>query len=290
MLGIKAHTPIEQYFIGETPIWVKREDLCVDPKSGAPPFSKMRGVVEVLTKLNSNGVKVVGYTETSISMAGWGIAWAAAQIGIKVVIFNPIYKDPKPELIYHREQWKKYGADIIDIKAGMAKVNWNISRKILKSKYGEGAVMFPLGIPFQDTILATRMEAGIVARERSYSSVVVCVGSGTICAGLFKAFGEETHIYGVMTRTGNIFKKKQQIAYKMGLTLWLGDYPQFTLIDPRYEYTDSVDIDIPWPTNRFYDAKAALWMIKNIEKLEKPILFWNIGSNSIGADTPCIRT
>lgn len=59
-------TPIEEY----EGIHVKREDLSAPP--GAPPFSKIRGLVRHLEKLKKQGFIGAAYVETSVSMAGWG--------------------------------------------------------------------------------------------------------------------------------------------------------------------------------------------------------------------------
>jgi hypothetical protein len=98
---------------------VKREDLCAEPP--APPFSKIRGLVERIRRLKADGYETVGYTETAVSMAGWGVAWACAQFDMRAVIFDPQYKKTPELLTFHREQWAKFGATIVPIQAGMAR-------------------------------------------------------------------------------------------------------------------------------------------------------------------------
>src|SRR5690606_14344341 len=110
-------TPIEEY----DGIYVKREDLCAP--EGVPPFSKIRGLVKHLEKLKREGYIGVSYVETSVSMAGWGVAWACYHLGMKCRIFNPVYKKSIPLLEFHRQQWERWGAELVDIPAGMAKVN-----------------------------------------------------------------------------------------------------------------------------------------------------------------------
>ena len=64
------NTPIKKYKVDGHEIIVKREDLaCLPP---GPPFAKVRGLYPVLQKLKEKGVKIFGYMDTSISMAGWG--------------------------------------------------------------------------------------------------------------------------------------------------------------------------------------------------------------------------
>jgi 1-aminocyclopropane-1-carboxylate deaminase/D-cysteine desulfhydrase-like pyridoxal-dependent ACC family enzyme len=269
------NTPLQIHYVNGVQVFVKREDLCIDPP--APPFSKVRGVYKHLKTLKQEGVKVVGYTETSISMAGWAVAWASYELGMKAVIFNPIYKATHPVLEYHREQWKKFNAEIIDIPAGMAKVNWYISKRLLFHNYGE-AVLLPLGLPFTETIEETKEQTKTVYLEKG--SLVISVGSGTICAGICGGYHKGVTIYGVMTRSGNVERKTLKIFPP---SLFNGkDRPTLKLVDPGYEYTDSVDIETPFPCNKYYDAKAWKFLVENIDLLEKPIIFWNIGANSDG--------
>lgn len=87
-------------------------------------------------------------------------------------------------------------------------------------------------------------------------------------------------LIGVMGRTGNVRKKRQKIIGLSGKVLG-GLYGttliDLSIIDPGYEYTDSVDFPCPFPTNKFYDLKAWKWLVENLQNLEEPVLFWNIG-------------
>jgi len=275
-LKILFDTPVEIYEIDNIPVYVKREDLCAP--EGAPPFSKIRGLYVYLEKLKEEGITTIGYTETSISMAGWGITWACKLLGLRSVIFNPVYKETPITLEIHRKHWIEDNAIIVDLKAGMAKVNWNISKNVLKKEFGaEHSILLPLGLPLQDTIIATTKEAKVL---QQYRSIVVNVGSGTIFSGIYSGMGDSNHLYGIMGRTGSIIKKRKTIINKVCTTSLFYNTPIFTIIDPGYNYTDSVDISIPFPCNKFYDAKAWLWLIEHINELQPPILFWNIGANS----------
>jgi hypothetical protein len=266
-------SPIETY-----PHWdVKREDLCAVHEPNAPPFSKIRGVVPHLEKLYRCGIRFVGYVETSISMAGWGICWAASVVSkdLRVVLFDPQYKKTHGLLAFHRKQWAKFSnVEIVPIKAGMAKVNYYICRKKLLEKYGSKAVLLPLGLPVDESIEGTKKEA--VECVNKYATVVVAVGSGTIAAGIVRAGVPRIKVVGVMCRTGNKEKKKREIinrARELGCPL-----AQLELVDPGYQYTEAAHIKCPFPSHPFYDKKAFKWMVENIEKLENPVLFWNIGS------------
>lgn len=274
------NTPIEKYTIGGYPVFVKREDLCCPPPG--PPFSKVRGLLPVLKRLKSlKKPPVIGYTETSISMAGWCVAWMCSLLGLKAVIFDPQYKKTPPILKYHRKQWDLFNPDIIPIKAGRAKVNWYISRKMLLEKY-PNSYLLPLGLILPETIEATKKEAAntILNSQINYQTLVVNVGSGTILAGLINPFRGCT-IYGIMGRSGNVAQKKKNILKKIGL--WESSKHTFFginnlhLIDSGWNYTDRSYTDCPFPSHPHYDLKAWEWLQNNIYKLKPPVLFWNIG-------------
>jgi len=282
---IKINTPVESYYL-EKPhlknssskiVYVKREDLCA-PK-GTPPFSKTRGLYKHLLFLKSKGIIVVGYVETSISMAGWGVSWLAQELGMKAVIFNPVYKVPHPDtdpvLNFHREKWKEFGAEIIGIKAGMAKVNWNICNREMRNGFVNRYSLLPLGLPLRETIDETAEEAKRMSGK--YASIVVSIGSGTICSGLVKAFEPPVEIYGIMCRKGDLKRKRNKILSSS----FSFQNCSLHLIDLGYEYTEKAEIETPFPCNDFYDKKAWKWLTENYYRLNKPVLFWNIGSNAI---------
>ena len=53
-------------------------------------------------------------------------------------------------LEFHRAHWIEEGADVVDIPAGRAKVNFYIASQMLKSR--PDSVMLPLGLPLEETI------------------------------------------------------------------------------------------------------------------------------------------
>lgn len=280
-------TPVERYEIDGRPVWVKREDTCA-PDS-APPFSKMRGLMRALSDLQAQGITHIGYCETSISMAGWGIAWGCLQLGMKAVIFDPQYVESEREdlkvLEKHRERWKSLCAEIIPIPAGMAAVNFHICSQEFRKRYPSNSRMLPLGIPLRETVIETAIEA-----SRTYEGVhglvrscVVCVGSGTIAAGVTAGIcgrDPDFPIYGVLCRTGDVSRKRRSIAEKGGFSVnGLWGY-NLTLIDRGWDYTQACEIETPFPTHRYYDAKAWHWLVENLrgpEPIPEPVLFWNIG-------------
>lgn len=274
-------TPIEVYKVGKKKVHVKREDLCT-PSPG-PTFSKVRGLLPKLLELKYLGYKNIGYTESSISMAGWGVAWICSMLDLNCIIFDPQYVSCGQEhlkvLEYHREKWKELNATVLPVKAGMVRVNYHVCSKTLKENY-EKSIMLPLGLPFSETISATEEIAEEEAELKNYKSVVTCIGSGTICAGLLKTFSGKSRLYGVMTRSGNVRRKRKVILDKAGMIEegLLGTKVNFDIIDPGWEYTKSSQAECPFPCHAYYDLKAWQWLTENIDRLETPILFWNIGS------------
>lgn len=278
MIMVQRNTPVEEYTCLDIPVFVKREDTAA--QSPGPSFSKVRGLYVHLKKLKEKGVTTVGYTETSISMAGWGVAWACEGLGLKAVLYDPQYKETPSVLKYHRKQWERFSPDIIPIKAGRAVVNYYISCKHLRETYGENSVMLNLGLPLEETITETAKEWKRTMKKvpQPLGTTVVNIGSGTICAGILRGWEPGNgKIIGVLGRHSNLKMKYKNIAKKTKRTLNGMIGVPFQLIDEGWEYTEKCDVKTPFPCHPYYDKKAWVWLENNIEELEQPILFWNIG-------------
>ena len=291
-MGIQLRkTSVERHQVKGQTVYVKREDLCTAKETDAPTFSKVRGLAPYLKQLKDKGFTTVGYVETSVSMAGWGVAWLAPQFGLRAVIFDPQYRitDKRLELEphlrvlqFHRQQWEKLGAKIIPIQPGRAKVNYYVARKwIGNKKLGDKMHLLPLGLPLKTTGQETAQIALDLSQQNFFSSVVVNVGSGTICAGVLKGFSESvgTTVHGVMGRKGDTRRKGAQILQMAGFFPEGRMFrPDFEIHPAKYEYTQPSMVDCPFPCHPYYDLKAWEWLVDHIDELEKPILFWNIGS------------
>lgn len=277
------NTPIKKYKIGKQEIFVKREDLaCLPP---GPPFAKVRGLYPVLQKLKANGIKTFGYMDTSISMAGWGLSYFCKEMGLKSVIFYPDYKDGKRHnQNFQLKMWKKFGAEIIPLeKPNRLMINWYRARKILKDKYPDSE-MLPQGLPFKETVKNVSDELKEDrAIFRDIKTIVLCIGSGTMLAGILKGLyfiDSSINVYGVIVAPKSTNKMKDKI-YKMagvsdsGFFAYKGNV---NVVDARFEYTDKESFECPFPCNPYYDRKAWKWLIENIDSLAKPLMFWNIGA------------
>src|SRR5271170_6829744 len=91
-------TPIDRYRLARRWVYVKRDDLYAAPP--APPLAKLRGAMSLLTRLYSEGIRLVGCWDTRISALGQGIAACCATFpGMKVIVAYPKTKGShEPEI------------------------------------------------------------------------------------------------------------------------------------------------------------------------------------------------
>ena len=286
-----VHTPVEKY----QGIFVKREDEAVNHPL-APPFSKMRGVLAHLTELRDKGIRTVGYAESAISMAGWGLAWTAQQLGLQAVIFAPVYKCDHTYLEVlrkHRKHWERLGAQIVPMPAGRTKIIYYQGRKWMEEHYPKNSEMLPIGMSFPETVDATAAEYIWTLKEYKLQpkNVVLCVGSGTIAAGVARGIAEsnlKTKLWGILTRDGSVPEKLRYMEKLAGFPLssegMLGTFSStsVTLLSSGFEYTQKSKIVVPFPCNPYYDAKAWEWLVSRKSTYEefnrKQTVFWNIGA------------
>jgi 1-aminocyclopropane-1-carboxylate deaminase/D-cysteine desulfhydrase-like pyridoxal-dependent ACC family enzyme len=283
-MQLTQNTPIEEYFVKDHKIFVKREDLACIGNEG-PHFAKVRGLYKVLKKYKKLGINTVGYMETTVSRAGHGISYFCKKLGMKAVIFKPVYKDGKPrnEQVKQEEQWKKFGAEIIPIQATRLTINFYQAKKILLKKY-PNAVMLPQGLPFEETVEEVSKQ---VIKDKKImkkvKTVVSCIGSGTMAAGIIRGCATlkiYPKYYGIIVAQKNLKKTKKKIYNIAKLEqdgFFISSFVNVELIDAGYVYTKKEMCDCPFPANVYYDRKAWCWLMKNIDKLKTPIIFWNIG-------------
>jgi 1-aminocyclopropane-1-carboxylate deaminase/D-cysteine desulfhydrase-like pyridoxal-dependent ACC family enzyme len=174
--------------------------------------------------------------------------------------------------------WIKFGAEIVPIPSGRAKVNFYLSKTHLEKNY-QKSLMLPLGLPLKETIEQTAKVAYDVENDNDFDCVIVNVGSGTIAAGIVQGMSN-TIVYGIMGRTGSVELKEKQILGKANSVQggFFGS-KRLILVDPGYQYTEPAQDSAPFPTHPYYDLKAWSWLKNNIHLFEdKKVLFWNIGS------------
>jgi len=262
-------TPIEEYSINGTDIFVKRDDLFLaSAQPMVPALAKLRGARVVLQKMKEDGVKKVACYDTRISKSGQGIAFLCRELGLHCAVGFPKLK-AQTELNEPQKKAKEMGAEVWSVQAGRtAPCYAAFKREALL----QGYTVLPLGITFKET--AQEVAKIAEAETKKFETIVVSTGTGTIACGI--ALGTKAKVYGIscgmsIERQG---KRVMKICDELGQL-----YPwNLQLVATDYEYYEALDTSsCPFPTSPYYDIKAYIWMLNNIEKLKEPVLFYNIG-------------
>lgn len=289
IIGMLLNTPIEQYKVAGRTVYVKREDLCA-PEDW-PPFSKLRGLYAYLRLRKTQGLETVGYTETTVSMAGWGIAAVAHSLGMRAVIFPPDYKHPEkrkdlPWLEHHRQKWVRWGAEIVPLPAARHQINWYRGKNYLTKHYGTKTEMLPLGIPFQETVEETAKVWQACPAELRRGTTVACMGSGTIFSGLMRGWQPgDGRLVGVLVHKGinaaEMLQKCMSKAHRLFGGLVGSPASAVQIIDGKWDYHETGNIEAPFPCHQYYDLKGWQWLVENLHSLPDPVMFWNIGHSPV---------
>lgn len=292
-----VNTPTELVNVGGVNVWVKREDLYSAPVTPPqnqtplidtypPPFAKPRGLIPYLASLKKGGAEVVAYMDTTISMAGWALAYYAPSLGLHPVVVYPRHKDGvRHNVGYHADMCKALGAEVLFLQGPTQMgVNWYRARKMVTKRYPK-AVLLPQGLPFAETVQEVAREVKTVPGEAWGGTVVIAIGSGTMAAGVITGMMEQGHdqnIIGILVSSGNVWKKQTSIQRKVQGLLkgpWVSRY--LVLMDNGWKYEEEVVTEPPFPCNPHYDRKAWHWLVNHIGNdigIARPILFWNIGA------------
>ena len=292
--AMPVNTPTIKLQINGVPVYVKREDMYEPPipltytepaAYPPPPFAKTRGLLPYLQALRERGIKTVAYMDTSISMASWGLSYCAPLADLHAVILFPEYKDgPRHNMEEHIKRCVQLGAEVLYLEnPTQLAINWYRAREFVEKQYTD-AVLLPQGLPFEETIHSVADEMKNVPQAALGGTIVTAVGSGTMTSGILSGLilhHEVQCVHGILVSEGQIQKTKRKIIsrshgglFKQGV--WA---PWLTLYWTGYEYHDVVDhLNIPFPCNKYYDAKAWGYLLKNIDHIKQPILFWNVGA------------
>jgi len=271
---IREDTPIEEYEIKGKTIYVKREDLTTT--FPGPNNSKIRGVLSYLQKLKEQDITKVGVLDTKISRAGWIVSYVASNLGLTVYDFYPKYKDDK-NLRFTQIMAKSFGANLVEQRAGRQSIRYTQAKKFMQSV---GGVMLPDMLKLKEAVIENAKVVESMDKELLKGSIIVPTGSATILSGVLAGLCNlgltNTNVYGILA--ANV-TPKSRIA---NITSLLGELnfrpkPRVKIINAGFEYLTSCNISTPFPSDIYYDKKAWLWLIKNLEKLREPILFWNVG-------------
>lgn len=287
-------TPTEKITIDGVPVFIKREDQYTAPiptgaiphKPGAPPpppFAKPRGLVTHLRKLKQQGIKNVGYMDTAISMSGWAVAYYAPLFGLNPIIFVPNYKDGyRYNTARHLGYCIRLGAEVFDLdKPAQISINHHRASKIVLGNYGNAA-MLPQGLPFDDTVVSVAKEISLLPKAALGGTIVIAIGSGTMAAGVITGLINnkvKQKVVGVLVSKKDVTKMHRAIMIKAhGIPKFAFMRHHVSIVQGPWDYLDVPDIKSPFPCNPNYDLKAWAWLMDNVQNLQRPILFWNIGA------------
>jgi hypothetical protein len=260
-------TPIELYVVKGHDIYIKREDLYGNYP--APCLGKLRGLKIVLERINESGVKLVGCWDTRISKLGQGVAVLSSRIpGMGSIISYPTKKGEQiPEAIKIAQS---HGAEIYTVRGNHVSICYSQVKKYVEDKNG---VMLPFGLECADSVKAIACEAGNIPQECiENGTLILSCGSGVTLAGILSGLRyEPSKVIGISS--GRSIEK-----IKGCIGRYIKVIPDFVeIIKPIYPYYEQLTYECPFPCDPYYDLKAWKYLIDNIETIQKPIIFWNIG-------------
>src|SRR5260370_42096062 len=204
-------TPIEGYCLAGRSVYVKRDAVYAAPP--APPLAKLRGAMSLLTRLYSDGVRLVGCWDTRISALGQGIAACCSAFpGMKTIVAYPKIKGSAEPVPIVRA--KELGGEVLPVIAGRITISFAAARREV---VGRGGTMLPFGLECPESVESVAQAAATVPPHyTSGGTVVVSAGSGVTLAGLIRGLrgralrfvggssgGSGCFVHRVLSRSGN---------------------------------------------------------------------------------------
>ena len=270
------HTPIIKYCINSKVVDVKREDMFAMPP--APQLAKLRGVYKYIKNLKKQGYNTIAAYDTRVSHAGWGVACICKELGLKCILFYPKLKDKPTE----RQQLfcEFLVAKLKPLAGGRTRILYGQAKKYCDEN---NIHLLPLGLVCVETTMEVVKEAKRI--NKNYGTVVICSGTGTITSGVLLGLQNKFKKFIAISAGMNPEEQKERIT-----KLWK-EYEKRTDKKVDFNLLKKLEIivsdtdyytpeygECPFPAHEYYDMKAWNWLMKNYEKLPKPILFWNIGA------------
>lgn len=266
---LRDNTPIEQYIINDRTINVKREDLATSWP--APSLAKLRGCLKRLEKVKAEGYTKIGVLDTRISKSGWGVAYLARELGgLEVHAYFPSIKADNGILHQQQKMSQELGAILHPMKGGRTAVLYSQAKKEILSL---GGYMMPMGLTVEESVVAIASESDTIPSSLLGGDLVVCTGSCMTLSGITKSLASKLHkIYGISA--GMNTAKQEKRCGVAGVQL----PTNVELVLPEgVDYYSQETIDTPFPCSVYYDKKAWRWLVENLDILQDPIIFWNIG-------------
>jgi hypothetical protein len=260
---IRDNTPLEEYTINGCSVLVKREDLCC-PEPG-PSFSKIRGA---FAHIQSRPESTIGVLDTFHSKAGWAVSFLCGHLGKKCINYYPVYRKDTALRSQQQRAWD-LGARLEPLTAGMSAVLFHQAKRHLREGFPD-SYMMPNALKLSESVAENAKEAQRSDLPLS-GTIVISISSGTVAAGVLCGAPADLDCILHMGYSRSENKIREYVGQYTDRT--------FRLIDEGYTYKDQAKcIDAPFPCNPYYDLKAWMWLVHNIQALRQPIVFWNIGA------------
>jgi 1-aminocyclopropane-1-carboxylate deaminase/D-cysteine desulfhydrase-like pyridoxal-dependent ACC family enzyme len=269
MTILRNNTPIEQYIITGRTINVKREDLATSWP--APSLAKLRGCLKRLEKVKADGYTKIGVLDTRISKSGWGVAYLAKELGdLEVHAYFPAIKADNGKLHQQQKMSQQLGAILHPMKGGRTAVLYSQAKKEI---IASGGYMMPMGLTVEESVNAIAEEASTIPSQFLGGDLVVCTGSCMTLSGITVALAPKLNkIYGISA--GMNTAKQEKRCGVAGVQLPTNVE---LILPPGIDYYSQETIETPFPSSIYYDKKAWRWLTENLDKLQDPVIFWNIG-------------
>jgi len=291
---------VEVHKVQDREVFVFDDGLC-SPFPG-PNNSKVRGVFRKLAALREQGVTSVASQDTRISRCGWGVSFAAKQMGMKHYNFYPRQSLGVPLPFYQRMS-QYLGAEVIPIRGNHSSV-MHIQAQRYLNEHNIDAYYLPVGLSMTESVLENSevIQNEEATRAMFEGSLVACVSSGTILSGLLLGLAEarcNIRVYGVLAssfkhredamilkmrvaagkRADVQFHYPKRTSSTLGSTFGGRDERGVTveIVDPGYDYHESIQDPPPFPCDVYLDRKAWEFLKANLDRLADPIVFWNVG-------------
>jgi len=145
--------------------------------------------------------------------------------------------------------------------------------------------LMPMGGQLNESILSVAGEVSTVPPKLLEGTLVCVVATGTMFAGLLFGLKKANQVVGVyigMT-SGEINKRSKADPHTIIHRRIEGLLPDgyepvpFEIELGDREYYAEDNYPCPFSCDKWYDRKAWRWLCENIDKLQDPVLFWNIG-------------
>lgn len=276
---IRDNTPWEDYQIRGVTVQVKREDLSTLPP--LPSISKYRGVERVFQNLSPN-VRSIGVLDSSHSTYGSGVSTFCKEYGLECFVFYPETRQRNGSI----EMARLNDAHLVSMRPNHAKVLWYSAFKQMQEKHGDitSWVMLPNGLHMPETSAAVLQEVKQTTPDDYHCGTwVIPFGRGAVCSGLMPYLLQASRPLDIVLYLGSTRSVLSTIQLSgvncSGINL-PADQIGISIIDEGYRYRDGLDlVKQPWRMSHWYETKAYDWLMRNIQTLRTPVIFWNTGAD-----------